>query len=818
MTRTGARRQWGADDRTPLPAIPAPPSTRTIALGRTGIVITLAAWAAFVFTTAGRVFFSGHRQTPVAAAEAVSYLAIVTLLTGSALAYLATRLGYLYRARGHRRMPRAVLDELYQQTTPTMTVLVPSYREDARVVRKTLLSAALQEFPHLRVVLLIDDPPAPKTEAEQALLEAARALPAEISVLLAQPRRAFEQALEDFESSLSADSEPTVLDMRALTGEYEQAVAWLRSLAGSYERVDHTGTFFVDEVVLALASDLELVADALRAAADEEAVLPLERMRQLYRRLAWTFRAELSSFERKQFASLSAEANKAMNLNSYIGLMGGTYRTETTPLGEVLVSTPPGRSELVVPDADFVLTLDADSVLLPEYCVRLVYELEQEQNTNVAVIQTPYSAYPGSSTRLERIAGATTDIQHLLHQGLTHYDATFWVGANAILRKQALEDIVEIDRTGPFETRRYIQDRTVIEDTESSIDLSVHGWKLHNYPERLSYSATPPDFGSLCIQRQRWADGGLLILPKMWRNSQLRRDRGERARLSEVLLRVNYMGSIAWSSFSLLLLLCFPYDNTLLSPLVFLAALPYFLTMAGDLRHCGYKRLDVLRIYGFNLVLLPVNLSGVLKSIGQGITGQKIAFRRTPKVRNRTTAAASFVLMPYLLVLLSAFTTLRYEQRGMWQNAAFAALNAVLASYAIIAFIGLRNSFSDVWANIVSRLYKPAGDEAARSGVAAESPASSSLDWASVLHFGTATPPPNAPPAPTVGGPAAPRRPRAAGSAATTLDLTEAGGDGSGVAALLRALAGAGTISLRVNGPEIVLRLEPDEVELEAGR
>jgi cellulose synthase/poly-beta-1,6-N-acetylglucosamine synthase-like glycosyltransferase len=526
MTRTRSRRQWGADDRTPLPAIPEAASTRTIALARTAILITVLAWAGFIFTTVGHVFFSGRPQTLTATTEAISYLAIVTLLTGSALAYLTTRLGYLYRGRSHRRAPRAVIDGLYEQTTPTMTVLVPSFREDARVVKKTLLSAALQEFPHLRVVLLIDDPPNPATAAERALLEAARALPAELSVLLAQPRRAFEQALEDFESSLSVDSEPTVADMRTLIAEYERAVTWLESFVQSYERIDHTDAFFLDEVVLKLAGELRLVADALRAAVDEEAVLPLERIRQLYRRLAWTFRAELSSFERKQYASLSSEPNKAMNLNSYIGLMGGTYRTETTPVGTVLVSTPPGRSELIVPNPDFVLTLDADSVLLPEYCVRLVYELEQPHNAKVAVIQTPYSAYPGSSTRLERIVGATTDLQHLLHQGLTHYDATFWVGANAILRKSALEDIVQVDKTGPFETRRYIQDRTVIEDTESSIDLSVHGWKLENYPERLSYSATPPDFGSLCIQRQRWADGGLLILPKMWRNSQPPANRG----------------------------------------------------------------------------------------------------------------------------------------------------------------------------------------------------------------------------------------------------------------------------------------------------
>lgn len=64
---------------------------------------------------------------------------------------------------------------------------------------------------------------------------------------------------------------------------------------------------------------------------------------------------------------------------------------------------------------------------------------------------------------------------------------------------------------------RYIQDRTVIEDTESSIDLIAAGWRLHNYPDRLAVSATPADLGVLVIQRRRWANGGLIILPKLLR-------------------------------------------------------------------------------------------------------------------------------------------------------------------------------------------------------------------------------------------------------------------------------------------------------------
>jgi hypothetical protein len=75
---------------------------------------------------------------------------------------------------------------------------------------------------------------------------------------------------------------------------------------------------------------------------------------------------------------------------------------------------------------------------------------------------------------MERLAGATTDLQHIVHQGMSYHDATFWVGANAVIRKRALDDIVEVEHSGGHEIRRYVQDRTVIEDTESSLDLAIH--------------------------------------------------------------------------------------------------------------------------------------------------------------------------------------------------------------------------------------------------------------------------------------------------------------------------------------------------------
>jgi cellulose synthase/poly-beta-1,6-N-acetylglucosamine synthase-like glycosyltransferase len=725
------RHQWGADRRKePLPACPAPATDGDVAWARAAITATLGLLIAYLVTTSlGQVLAGGSDVNRLG--ETVSYLVLVTLLALSATAYLLARLGAFYRSRTHRRTPRAKLDAFFQERTPSMTVLIPSYREDHRVIRQSMLSAALQEYPDLRIALLVDDPPAPDDEDDRELLEAARALPAELAELLEVPRRTFDDALERLELRFSTDDGgPTADDIELLADDYEHAAGWLEGLAAAEVRVDHTDDFLVDHVLRRLAADLDAVAGALRAAAREEAELDADRVLQLSRRLAWTFRCDFTSFERKRYASLSHEASKAMNLNSYLGLMGGSYTERHTPDGFDLVPTAGGAGDVEIPASDYVLTLDADSVLLPEYALRMVHLLEQPEHRGVAVAQTPYSAFPNAATRLERIAGATTDLQHIVHQGMTHYDATFWVGANAVLRTAALQDVVQVTEEDGHEVRRYIRDRTVIEDTESTIDLVTKGWRLVNYPERLSYSATPVDFGSLCIQRRRWANGGLLILPRLRHLIVSRRQKGERTRIGELVLRVNYTASITWANIGLLVLLAYPYPTRLLSPLTYLVAFPYFLAMAADLKRSGYRRRDVARIYGFNLILLPVNLAGVARSLVQAVTGRKQAFARTPKVRQRTAAPFWMVLTPFLMVGLAAFTVVRDFEHEHWSHMVFAGLTGLLVLYAIVAFVGVRHAVVDLGVNVVSWLYV---DDPAAQPASTPVPA---VNWAAVLHYG----------------------------------------------------------------------------------
>jgi cellulose synthase (UDP-forming) len=717
----------------PISTLHAVPSTKKIALSRIAIVLTVLFWISYIVSTILRQFFEGASYQFTL--EAFGYVLVVTFLTFSALMYLVARQGALQRFSKHVRVPRAVIDKYFEKNRPAITVLVPSYSEESDVIRKTLLSAALQEYPKLRVVLLVDDNPNPHSQKDKERLTKTRNLASDIDSFLSSPYDRFSKALKSFEKEHKNHQNISKSGIKELAKHYIWAASWLENTAGQEKIEDHVDKFFADRVLRELAYDLRLVGEALAHSTEENANLSKTRVRQLYNRLVWIFGAEVEVFERKKYASLSHEANKAMNLNSYIGLMGGNYITEDTPTGKVLVSLKnPKNADLIVPDSEFLLTLDADSILLKDYCLRLVYFLEQPENSKVAVTQTPYSSFQGAPSPIERLAGATTDIQHILHQGMSHYGATFWVGANAVIRKKALEDIVQKEHIGGFEIKRYIQDRTVIEDTESSIDLAVHGWSLINYPEKLSYSATPPDFGSLVVQRRRWANGGLLILPKLLAQVRARKSKNEHVTRTEILLRLNYMASIAWASFGLIFLLAFPYDGRLLSPLVLLAALPYFVIMAMDLKYCGYKYMDVFKIYGFNLILLPVNLAGVLKSMQQALTGKKIPFARTPKVKNRTATEAPYLLAPLFIIGFSLFTLWRNIEGENWGNAAFAGFNAVTATWAVVAYIGVVNLFVDLFYALFNWLFPEV--KVTRKEKALET--KPKLDWQSVLYHGEA--------------------------------------------------------------------------------
>ncbi len=629
------------------------------------------------------------------------FLGIVSFLIYGGLVYQLARLGYLKRLghlkrrTDHSAATASELDRFYHApNAPAVTILVPSYKEDPQVIRRTLLSAALQDYPSQRVVLLVDDPPCPTEISDIKLLAAARALPEEVAECLRKPRTLMSDALQAFLDRAAQGSLDLGKEIQQVAQLYQDAAVWFTEQVARYPILDHADELFVE---LTFSRGAHQYFEESETWA-QQAVSPTwpnsQQLLEGYRRLAARFESEVTSFERKQFTNLSHEPNKAMNLNSYISLMGHHWRIVESEGARLLEPTTPVDASLSVADAACVLMVDADSVISPDYTLQLAHVLMQPGHERMAVVQTPYSAFPNPPGILERIAGATTDIQYLIHQGFTSYGATFWVGANALVRKDALEDIAESTIERGYPIRRFIQDRTVIEDTESTIDLIARGWWLYNYPERLAFSATPPDFGSLLIQRRRWANGGLLILPKLIRH--LARNPSWSAGFREGFMRCHYLASLAVANTGLLLILALSLDDGMQTLWLPLTALPYYWLYARDLRYRGYARSDLLNVYALNLMLIPVHLGGVMQSLRQAWTGRRTSFGRTPKITGRSISPALYLIAEYAILghwLVGAFVEFVHERP---LHACFALANAGFLAYAIVRFIGLRESWSDL--------------------------------------------------------------------------------------------------------------------------
>ncbi len=656
------------------------------------LAFTTVAWLAVSWQT-GEILWNRIQSGKIwSIFEQVLFIAIIQGLVYGNFVYQLTRIGYLRRRLSNKPAAAEEMETIYDGEAPTLAILVPSYKEELSVVKRTLITAALQDYPSKRVVLLVDDPPKPSNPWDKQSLKEVRALPVQLQAVFNKAASPFIWAQADFISRLEKTNIDIAVETKKLANLYADAASWIESFA-KIMPVEDSGDQLLLDRVFKRAAHAHFERAHWLALPDN--LQTLDRIKREYKRLAALFAVEITSFERKQYVNLSHESNKAMNLNSYIRLLGKSWRVVRKEDGDHLEEASASKGTLCIPAADFLITLDADSLLVPEYALVLVHEMLKNGNERVAVAQTPYNTIPNPQGNLERIAGATTDIQYLIHQGFTYYNATYWVGANALIRTTALPDIMTTTPERGFDMPVFVQDRTVIEDTESSIDLIVKGWKLFNYPERLAYSATPPDFGSLLIQRRRWANGGLIILPKLM--GYLAGRSWRLAKMKEGFFRIHYLSSIAMVNVGLLIVFVHSFENSISGAWLPLTALPYFVLYARDLRYNGYSMRDLIAVYALNLLLIPVNMGGVLKSIHQGIAGHKIPFGRTPKISGRTSIPALYCAAEIAIPLfcMAAFAVDLWH--GRWSHAAFTFINGALFMYGLFYLIGMKEMLHDLF-------------------------------------------------------------------------------------------------------------------------
>jgi len=669
---------------------------REVVVGIALLTITMGAFVLFFamnyFHTRGIL----EQYLPVSRQERLFYNLIFLVFMYGSFTYQVSRLAFFWHVRSRIDAGRADLERFEDKgsaAAPSLEILVPSYKEEPHVIWQTLMSAALVDYPGRSIVLLLDNPPEPDNAADRELLLQSRQQIDLVTARLAPIAAQFADAALGFrkDSVGRVDRTRRTAQVGSL---YAAAADFLEGLARDVEQGryggadDHTRRFFVERILLEPAQAHRRRAEECRAR-----VFTQEELVREFERLDAMFTARLSYFERKQYWNLSHAATKAANLNAYIGVMGRRFNVEMNGDHRVLVESPYGSVKFA--DAQYLVILDADSFLLPDYAKCMISSLESERNARVAVMQTPYTTIPDTPNLIERAAAATTDIYYYVTEGMSFANAGSWIGAAAAIRKEALMDIVVHHEERGVQIPIFIQDKTVIEDTGATIDLALKNWSVQNYPARLSYSATPPDFGALVIQRRRWSNGGLIILPSVLR--YLLKSRKHPRHLLEGLLRIHYMVMPACISISMLAMLLYPFDFKYVSSWIYITLPPYIYLVCRDLVSAGYRRSDFFKAYTLFLILLPVVLVGVLNSIVQIVLRSKTEFGRTPKVEHRTAAPAMIhlaIIGLFIWSLLTARDDVLSQNNQL--HAVFALSNALALGYGIFVLIGLRSTLEDL--------------------------------------------------------------------------------------------------------------------------
>jgi cellulose synthase (UDP-forming) len=363
---------------------------RELARSWLALSVTIAAFALSIGFVA--VWVGSHSEDgPLFLAYNAVFALLVTSFAYGNLLYQATRMGYFVRLGRHRRMTRRTGSRAGSMRAPhrSLSILIPSYKEELVTVEQTLYSAAFLGYPNKTVCLLLDDPVSEPGTNDHRQTQATIAMAEGLQAGLRKLHREYADLHAAAEARITHRVDPAA-ELENLAGTYRLLARRLRALGERTAAETHTDKLYVRKVFLDPATTYERHAAALLAIRLD----PFEVRRFVLAEYAYIrdlFATEVNVLQRKAFANLSQEPNKAMNINSYISLMGGRFRVDV-PGTRKPVLVPVGTDEpadVEIRETDYIITLDADSILDHSYAATLIDLMERRRNRRVAVAQTP---------------------------------------------------------------------------------------------------------------------------------------------------------------------------------------------------------------------------------------------------------------------------------------------------------------------------------------------------------------------------------------------------------------------------------------------
>jgi cellulose synthase (UDP-forming) len=338
------------------------------------------------------------------------------------------------------------------------------------------------------------------------------------------------------------------------------------------------------------------------------------------------------------------------------------------------------NAALTQTDGEFVVVLDADFIALPHLLERTLGHFERDDK--LAFVQLPQAFYNLDSVQhVGRDSRSSWHEQSLFYEviqpGKNRWNAAFWCGSPAVIRRQALEAV------GGAATS------TITEDILTSMRLHAAGWHSLYHDEVLAVGVAPGDLDGFRTQRLRWAQGSMQIL-RSRENPLLKPGLSLAQRLNYFASMTTYFQALQLALFVSMPLLILVSGQSPISNFggaFFERFVPYMAITLGAIKATGgsSQRLvwdqyfSFLRMFTF-LRALPTLVTG----------GRHLRFRVTPKSPGDEVPRAS--LYPHLgvaavnlgvIVALLALP-LRHGLNG-WTTAIVCVFAALLAGVHISA-------------------------------------------------------------------------------------------------------------------------------------
>ncbi len=300
-------------------------------------------------------------------------------------------------------------------------------------------------------------------------------------------------------------------------------------------------------------------------------------------------------------------------------------------------------------DAEFIICLDCDHVPQSNFIERTLGYFSDEK---LAFVQTPQLFYNTDSLTFRKLSfrnywNEQSMFYEFLQPSKNAYNASFFCGSGAILRRSALDSVAGF-ATG-----------TATEDIHTSLRLHAKGWKSLFLSEKLAYGIAPEDLQEYHKQRVRWGAGSLGLL---FRSS----DSPLTAKGLSLMQRLCYFNSTSYflNGIQKLFYLLLPMSILFSLPFVHTQSnIPLALYLAIFFQFWGFSFL-VTYIFS-NRTFHPVyseqfNIANILSSLMalKGIVHAQKKFNASTKVKTKKESSAAYtanVIIWFMMLLANIF-------------------------------------------------------------------------------------------------------------------------------------------------------------------